>query len=263
MLDSQIEKALLTNSRIAQRAIAKGQSGILAALNGASADMIAVDEVTGDTVLAVAGLQVYVFSDGGKTLRGARDVTQINDAFLEGPLVRLDGLVGVAVTFQEPATAAKFATTLNKLIQACRPRSIPTLYPQYFLDLIKASGVQATVTNVLRLIERTAFATGFQGAVYCAQLKDPKALEELIRRFARGGPPDRQLQLVDDMVDWLWAWNPGCHKALVRQFDDWRERLLAPGSFLIPGTEIPPWGETPNDNDNTEAWRLGYAQNLR
>jgi hypothetical protein len=261
-LDTQIATVLLTKGRNAQRALAKGQSGILAAMNGDPLTLVVVDEITGDTTVAVAGRHVHVFRKGGKLRQRVVDAAEIEVAFAEGSRVSLDG-IGVSMTFQDRTTASTFAAALNKIILHYRPRAVPTLYPQYYLNLLAESGVQATTVNVSRLIERTAFIIGLQGAVYCAQLKDPQALEELISRFASGGPPDRQLQLVDDIVDWLWAWNPGCHKALERQIHKWRDGLLAPGTFLTAGRDIPPWDPDSDNPGNSAAWRIAYAKNLR
>jgi hypothetical protein len=207
---------------------------------------------------------VHIFRNGGKRHQRVVDATEIEIASAEGSRVLLSGIgIAVPVTFQDRQTAATFATRLNKLIIACRPRAVPILYPQYFLEIIATSGAQATVVNVLRLIERTAMMLGAQGATYCAQLKDPQALEELISRFARGGPPDRQLQIVDDMVDWLWAWNPGCHRALVQQFQKWRVLLLAPDSPLVAGSELPPYISDSGHTDHAAIWRYMYATNQR
>jgi hypothetical protein len=261
-LDARIETVVLTKGRNAQRALAKGQASILATLNGNTLTLIAVDEITGDTTVAVAGRQVYVFRKGGKVRQRVVDAAEIDVAFAEGSRVSLDG-IGVSITFQDRTTAATFAAALNKVILDYRPRAVPTLYPQYYLDILASAGVRATTVNVFRLIERTAFITGLQGAVYSAQLKDPQALEELISRFARGGSPDRQLQLVDDIVDWLWTWNPGCHKALQSQIHKWRNGLLSPGTFLTAGSDIPPWNPDSDVTDNSDAWRMAYAKNLR
>lgn len=143
-------------------------------------------------------------------------------------------------------------------------RDLPILYPDYFLELLSTGGVAATPGNVAELIERTAFMIGTQGAAYCAQLRDPAAFEVFVRNFARGAIPGRDLQLVDDMVDWLWVWNPGCHDDLRTRFTKWRTGLLAPNSFLERGRDIPPWSDTPDGRpDHEEAWRLVYADSAR
>jgi len=144
------------------------------------------------------------------------------------------------------------------------PRDIPPLYPAYFLELLGRAQVAASPVNVARLVERTAFMIGCQGAAYCAQLRDPAAFEVFVRNFARGGIPDRRPYLVDDMVDWLWAWNPGCHDDLRRRFPGWRDGLLGTESFLIPGQDIAPFtGDEGAGFQHEGTWRTVYAQNAR
>jgi hypothetical protein len=113
-----------------------------------------------------------------------------------------------------------------------RSRDVPPLYPTYFMELLTTGGVPTTPANLVRLIGRTAFMIGTQAAAYCAQLRDAAAFKIFISNFARGGIPSRQLQLVDDMVDWLWASNPGCHDDLRQRFSKWRTGLLGPNTFL-------------------------------
>jgi hypothetical protein len=261
-LDPRVATAMLTHDKRAQRALAKGQSGILTALNGDGSGIVAIDEITCDTTVVVAGQSVHVFRRGGRSRDRVVDLKAISSAYIEGSSVSLGG-TGISVALRDQSSAHKLAWALNRMIIFNRPRTIPKLYPRYFLDLLAAARVQATPMNMARLVERTAFITGGQGAVYCAQLKDPQALEELIDRFARiqvepGGDHD----VVDQIVDWLWAWNPGCHDALERQMQKWYEGCLAPGSFLVAGENVPPWSDSDNP-DNSEAWRLMYAKNRR
>lgn len=261
-LDPRIAAAMLSTDQRAQRALAKSQAGIIAALNGDPAGMVAVDEASGDATV-VARRRVHVIRKGGKGRQETIDLATISSAYSDGRRVSLGG-TGMAVSFHDSSSADKFQTTLNKLIIASRPRTIPVLYPNYFLEILAATRVQATPTNVARLVDRTAFITGGQGAVYCAQLRDPRALEELIKRFGRNirVRSDADLRVVDDIVDWLWAWNPGCHDALAGQIKKWRDLCVKPGGFLVAGKDVPAWYES-NDSDNTQAWRMMYAKNRR
>jgi hypothetical protein len=260
-LDTRIATALLNVDQNAQRAVARGESGILAALRGDRADMIVIDEATHDTVVAVAGRQVHVFRQGGKAELGVVDAAEIQSAFSRGSRVRLLGYK-VVVTFQDPRMAARFEGFMNKRILACRPRTIPILYPQFFLDLIAASEVPATLTNTFRLIERIVFQIGVQGAIFCAQIEDPSAFEEFVRLFADNGTADhRQLNVPDNMIDWLWKWNPSCHKSLEGSVHGWRTELPKPGTFLKRGHDIQPWFEDPNNTSHERTWRLVYETN--
>ena len=140
-------------------------------------------------------------------------------------------------------------------------RDVPLLYPEYFTELLTSGGVPTTPINMARVIERTAFMIGTQGAAYFAHLHDRASFEVFVENFARGGIPARRPHLVDDMVDWLWAWNQGCHDDLRQRFAKWRIVLLGPGSFLERGREIPPFGDGQPDHEVT--WRMVFDKNLR
>jgi hypothetical protein len=262
-LESRISTAMLTTDRRAQRALAKSQSGILAALDGDPAGIVAIDEITCDATVVAAHQRIHVYRRGGKSQQRVVDLTSISSAYTNGPCASLGG-TGVSVTFRDKSSADKFKVAINRMIIASRPRTIPVLYPNYFLGLLAAAKVPSTPMNVARLVERTAFITGGQGAVYCAQLGEPRALEELISLFARNihVQPGGNLSIVDNIIDWLWAWNPGCHQALERQIQKWHDGCLKPGSFLVAGTDILPWDDS-NDSDSSDAWRMMYARNLR
>ncbi|MEV6926262.1 hypothetical protein AB0M46_17445 [Dactylosporangium sp. NPDC051485] len=141
------------------------------------------------------------------------------------------------------------------------PRDVPVLYPVYFMELLTTGGVPPTAENVARLVGRTAFMIGTQGAAYCAQLRDAAAFEIFLVNFARGGMPARRLHLADDMVDWLWAWSARCHDDLRGRFVTWRADLLGPGSLLQRGRDIPP--SDAGEPDREEAWRSVFAEHSR
>lgn len=262
-IDPRIATVMLTHDQRAQRALAKGQAGILAATNGAPISVVAIDEITCDTTVVVAGQRVQIFGRGGKKLERDLEAAAISSAYTEGSRFSLGG-TGVSVALRDQSHAHKFAWAVNRTIVSARPRTIPPLYPRYFQDLLATARVPITPMNMARLVERTAFITGGQGAVYCAQLKDPQALEELISRFARNIhiQSDGNLGVVDQIVDWLWAWNPGCHEALQRQIKKWYELCLSPEGFLVAGADVPAWDDS-DDSDNSDAWRLMYAKNQR
>ena len=141
------------------------------------------------------------------------------------------------------AAADALTELVNNLVIRHRPRTIPVLHPNGYLDLLSRGGVPDTPVNRARLAERTAFTVGAQAGAFTAQLRDPEAFEAFTTRFGVISP-DRQMQRADDMIDWLWAWHPLCHHGLTRQVTKWHDGLLQPGSFLTAaaGGEIPAWG---------------------
>src|SRR5215469_11391144 len=126
---------MLTSDRRAQRALAKGQREMLVALGGASISMVAIDEITCDTAVVASQQRIHVFRKGGKSRQGILDPAAISSAYAEGRRIVLGG-TGVSVEFRDQSSADKFKTAINQMITASRPRTIPILYPNYFMDLL-------------------------------------------------------------------------------------------------------------------------------
>lgn len=143
------------------------------------------------------------------------------------------------------------------------PRAIRTLYPEYFLEILSAAQVPATPVNVARLTERKAFTLGTQAGAYCAQLGDQRAFRAFVNDFA--GRLRDTPDVVDRMIDWLWSWHPGCHRAMTAFFDKWRNGLLKQeGSFLTGVQEIPPFDDnTYSASEDEKSWRMVYESNLK
>jgi hypothetical protein len=269
-LDEGFAEALLTADSGTRRAVTKGQDDIRRALrNGEQVRAIAVDQSSYSDTIVVAGRRVLVMRRGGRTLLRAFDAAELDGCSAE--IVGADRIVltvhgaGARITVRDIASADTLVSLVNDLILACRPRSVPVLNPTFYTTTLAAAGVPATPTNRVELAGRTAAAIGMQAGALTAQLRDPEAFAEFVNRFAMGGPPDRKMELADDMIDWLWAWHPGCHKGLVRQVDKWRTGLLRPGSFLTAaaGGEIPPWNEPGSPADNTDVWRTVFEANWK
>ena len=118
-LDSRIATAMLTTDRRAQRALAKSQSGILAALDGDPAGIVAIDEITCDATLVAAHQRIHVYRKGGKSQQRVVDLTSISSAYTKGPCASLGG-TGVSVTFRDQSSADKFKVAINRMIIASR-----------------------------------------------------------------------------------------------------------------------------------------------
>lgn len=261
-IDDRITAVLLTVGRDARRAVGRAQLTIREHVPDVRA--VAADEFTGELVLALGDERLVLWRNGGRTVLRAYDVAGLSSVYVEssalGGFTASIGGTGVLLRMRTRATAERLRSVVNERIVANRPRTIPMLHPVYFTQLLREAGVPGTPVNVARLVERTAFMLGCQGAAYCAQLGDPRGFEELVRKFARGGPLERRTYLVDDLIDWLWNWNPGCHDDLPLRVATWRDGLLRPGSFLMRGRDVPPFDETA-DADCTAAYRAVFAKN--
>lgn len=270
VLDDDLAAALLTDDARTRRVVAKGQRAIRARLPaGEEVIAVAVDEYTLDTTVVVTDDHVLLLTRRGRVLQRVASVSEISVAFVERPAagrvrLSLDGLQ-VKLAFRRRETADALAQTINELILERRPRTIRQLHPALYEELLTATGVPVTPTNISRLAERAAFAIGTQAGAFTAQLDDERAFDEFVVRFATA-PPDRQPFVADEMIDWLWAWSPGCHRGLTRQVSTWQDGLLAPSSFLAAavGGEIPPFQDDSDEGlDSSVAWRLVFDRNRK
>lgn len=250
-LDDDFANVLANGEGYIRRTLARNQENIRDALgDGEQVTAIAVENYPPGDAVVVTDQRLLVMRKGGRSVARISDATQLNGVgcaqadqgvwtvIVKGP--------ELAFRFARSETAYSLADAVGRLITDRRDgqRAISTLYPQYFLDLLAETGVPATPTNVTRLIERVFVMVSGQADAYFQQLDDPGARAEFHRRFAEGGPPERVLYVVDDMVDWLWGWHPGCRAALQELFPKIREGLLQPHSFLrTAGDEIVPWSE--------------------
>lgn len=121
------------------------------------------------------------------------------------------------------------------------PRDIPPLFPDFLHGVLFAVGKDATPHNLLALAEYISQMISVNAYGWFQQRGDAQAEAHFSRRFRGGGPEGQALEKVpDDMIDFLWAWNPGTHDAL----RDWIPRLeadlTAPRSKLWRhGDELP------------------------
>jgi hypothetical protein len=121
------------------------------------------------------------------------------------------------------------------------PRDIPPLFPDFFHGVLFAVGKEPTPQNLLALSEYVSQMISVNAYGWFHQRGDAAAEAHFSRRFRGGGPEGQALEKVpDDMIDFLWAWNPGTHNEL----RDWIPRLesdlTARGSRLwLYGDELP------------------------
>ncbi|WP_290054896.1 hypothetical protein [Amycolatopsis solani] len=258
-LSEDFRAALVGDASHHRRMVAKGQHEIRSYLQeGETVQLIAVEDFTATYILVVTDRRLLVTRKGGRVLHRSvtpeeiRDVdvrpTQTGSYYLvvEGP--------GTVVKFQRPGVAYSVGESLEKLARKGSPvtaattapsaRAVPVLYPGFFLDLLTETGVPATSENVVNLVERVFVMVMGKADEYFRQLGDHGAAQRFHARFDNGGPEDRVLNSVDDMVDWLWAWDARCRTPLTNLFPRIQSLLLEPHSFLRNGNgRVPPWSE--------------------
>jgi hypothetical protein len=144
---------------------------------------------------------------------------------------------------------------------AVRPSlSRPSFGRDYLVGILASVGAEPTEANLINLAERSAMNLGGQGAAYMAQARDGAAFARFVEDFSR--PPANWLDVVDEMAEWLWNWNPFCHEALGEQSGKWARGCASPGGF-VSAAGVQPWenGKNRAPADNVELWKVVYARN--
>lgn len=248
-LPDDFRVALVGDASHHRRMVAKGQHEIKSYLqDGETVQLIAVEDFAATYTLVVTDRRLLVTRKGGRVLHRSITPEEIRGvdvrpaetgAFylvVEGP--------GTVVKFQRPGVAYFVGESLEKLARRRRPvtagpgevgeRAVPVLYPGFYLDLLTETGVPASPENVVYLVERVFAMVMGQADEYFEQLGDHAAAQQFHAHFDSGGPEDRVLNSVDDMVDWLWAWDARCHAPLTNLFPLIQAQLLEPHSFSRP-----------------------------
>jgi hypothetical protein len=254
-LSDVVNRALIDPTPHHRRIIAKGQHGIHAALHdGEMVVLIAIEHVTETLTLVVTDRRLLVMRQGGLVLDHSVEPPDMQRAVVKRAgggafLVVIDG-PGTALTFHTNDVAHTVANSINSLIRnptvdlTPQPRTIPTLYPRFFLDLLAETGMPATPTNLVNFIDRVFVMLQGEAGHYFTQAHDPAAQREFTAIFDGGGPQHRVLRSVDDMVDWLWDWNPLVRASLAHFFPHLADMLRRPHSFLHSADgKVTPWSE--------------------
>jgi hypothetical protein len=132
----------------------------------------------------------------------------------------------------------------DRLLSSKTPRDIPTLYPAFFERILRSTGYDITPQNMANLIDRVAWTITNAGALaYFEKTGDSEARSRFIRVFtADVSTVEHAHELCDDMIDWLWRWDPRCRKDLRERVPRIEKLLTAPDSVLRSGgPQVPPW----------------------
>ncbi len=259
-LSEDFRMALVDDAAHHRRLVAKGEQDIRSYLKDhETVRLIAVEDFTATRTLVVTDRRLLVTRKGGRLLDRSVAPEEIRGVEVRptgtGSYLLVVAGPGTTVKFQRPGVAYSVGEAVENLARRRPPaastgsdvageRAVPVLYPGFYLDLLTETGVPATPENVVNLIERVFVMVMSKADEYFGQLGDHAAARRFHERFDGGGPEDRVLNSVDDMVDWLWAWNPRCHKPLTHLFPQIQELLLAPNSLLRTGNgRISTWAE--------------------
>ncbi|MER5194381.1 hypothetical protein ACWD3J_08890 [Streptomyces sp. NPDC002755] len=148
------------------------------------------------------------------------------------------GFVAVRASRENDASDARRPTGTGTRHE---PRDIPPLFPDFLHGVLFAVAKDATPHNLLALAEYVSQMISANAYGWFNQFGDAEAEARFSRRFRGGGPEGQALERVpDDMIDFLWAWNPGTHEALRDWIPRLEQDLTAPGSRLWRyGDELP------------------------
>ena len=260
-LDEEIAAVLLTPGKAARRTVARHQSRFLQLRrSGERLVSAVVDDTSPVRAAIVAGGRMFIFAPDTPTPERVTEVAQIDRASIPEPAaVCLNGLnLGFWLRLRRPQEAHTFVVQVNQAILAHRPRSVPRLYPNYYLEILTNAGVEPTRDNLVRLVERTVAMFGGQAGAFCAQCGDPGTFHEFLQTFAPTVVRQDQSHLVDEMVDWLWDRNPGFHYGIERQLAKWRAGLSTPGETFVDNGIVPPWGWENGAEEAAEMWSLVF-----
>lgn len=238
--------ALAEDTGSMYRAISKGQDTIRGELlDGERVELIVIEHYTATRTIVMTDRRALVMRKGGRVLERALTRDDIHDVELRvspsTSYVVIKG-PGTVVQFRHLGVAKALRGRFDALVAP--PRPIPVLFPGYYLGMLTEAGMPTTPTNIANLVERVFVMLKSQAASYFKEADDHIAARQFERLFDEGGPSERILNVVDDMVDWLWRWNTFCHEALIEFFPKIRTMLLGPHSILRgPDGRVPSWSE--------------------
>lgn len=239
-IDPRLGRRLAGEDRHSLRLLRRHQESLIAALrSGENVRLVVAEEVGRSGVIVVTSRRLLV----ADKYHGVRSITP---ARIGGTQLRrrpnghgMTLVNGTGLTFMLPdlETADLLAVTIDALLApaapAAEPRDIPTLLPDYYRRILFATGKPDTPGNTVALMELVTQMLWLNAAMWFDEMDDTAAASEFNARFAHGGAdPDRTIHLVDDMIDYLWAWRTNTHQALRDFIHDAEQTLTAPTSQL-------------------------------
>ncbi|WP_330277830.1 hypothetical protein OG205_20450 [Lentzea sp. NBC_00516] len=245
--------ALVNDDRYARRKLAREQESLLNNL-GADERLVAVgvDVTWNSGVTVVTTTRVFQLKRGevineasASRIRGTELVVRPNGNYF----VSYEGCGLYVTTFLHKEEADRLCRAVDGYLVGAPPgeRDIPDLFPDFYLGILRDTGKPETAENVVELVDRTRRAVAASGALaFFKQANDERARAQFHDQFMvdRGQDGETLLRMPDQMIDFLWHWNPVCHEPLRRMIARFHELMTGPDSFLWEcGDEIPRWDD--------------------
>jgi hypothetical protein len=125
-------------------------------------------------------------------------------AIISGPDLR--------VAFPTLDQADLFVQTIDLAMVNSRVvrRDIPILMPGLYEEILRTSGRPVEPGHVIAVARAAADMIAAHAQIFFTSTGDRAAVD----RFARDFGDRRGTTTADDMIDWLWDWDPRCHQPL-------------------------------------------------
>ena len=125
------------------------------------------------------------------------------------------------------------------------PRDIPSLFPDFFRDILVTTGKPVTPDNMFAITDRVVRMISGSAASYFKQSGDNAAPRRFASVFSAEETDGAVLiRWADLMIDFLWEWDPRSHDPLRGLIPRIKELLTAPDSFLWEcGNQLPMWDD--------------------
>ncbi|MET7485144.1 hypothetical protein [Streptomyces sp. NPDC005538] len=246
--DPSFTAVLANDTTRSRRRLADNQHVLRETLDGdEEVHLIAVEEALNSRVVTVTSRRLLVVRKGrteGSYTRDRITRTRLGRLPNGTMLAFVDG-AGLMFSFLTAHTADRLAFAVDRFlltppVRRTAARDIPELLPDYYRGILFATGKPDTADNIVALVELLSQMLTSNAAMFFRQTGDQATDQSFMARFKGGGPEERLLHVVDDMLDFLWDWNPRCHNALRTFVRDARTTLTGPGSRLWRyGDELP------------------------
>ncbi|MET9226318.1 hypothetical protein [Lentzea sp. NPDC003310] len=248
-----VHTALVNDDRYGRRILAREQEALLNHLGDHERLVAAGVDVAGNSgVTAVTTSRVFQLKRGRVTAEAAAAQIRGTEMFLRpngNYFVSVEGTGLHVITFLRKEEADRLCRAVDSYLVGKPPgeRDIPILFPDFYLGILRDTGKPETAENVVELVDRTRRAVVGGGALpFFEQTGDERARARFHDRFLvdRGQDGETLLRMPDEMIDFLWEWNPFCHDALRRMVARFHEHMTGPHSFLWTcGDELPRWDD--------------------
>ncbi|GIF97006.1 hypothetical protein [Catellatospora citrea] len=250
VVEADLLAKLITTSPRAKKNLAKQQEAVRSGLrDGELLLALAVDSRKGEVVV-VTSKRLFIVARGRldrvverERISRTRLASMSNGTFvtfIDGP--------GIMVEIGAREEANRLAGVIDRYLLESRvgPRDIPILFPDFYQNILQATGKPETPENFVHLIDRVSrMLTAGSAIAYFEQAGDHAAKAHFLAEF---GSSDREgefyLNMPDLIIDFLWAWSPECHDSLRRSVTKIHDLLTGPDSFLWePGDKVTPWDD--------------------